>query len=384
MTGARWWDLFFGATMALIASICVINLVAGDADRIVAVIVIALLSLAWCAFGRRGFTRPTAAAAFLAILVVASGVMVFVDPSTAFVQAIACPLIWVMVDRVRVAVAVNAVLTVVIAVAMATGLGSAPDDWTQAVLIEGISLVGSIALGVWITRLAELSEERQKLLDELTLAQVRLATLSRESGASGERERLAREIHDTIAQSLTGVVLLTQRLKRELAADTLDVAGDTAALLEESAREALTEARSLVASTSAVDLGGGVEPALRRLAGRFERETGIHVDVDVDRVEGLDRDVEVVLLRCAQEGLANVRKHSGAASARLGLIRAGAEVRLTVGDDGAGFDPARPSDGYGLAGMRARLDLADGRLEVRSAPGSGSTLVASLPLGSAS
>ncbi|ROQ36588.1 signal transduction histidine kinase [Frondihabitans sp. PhB188] len=370
--------------MALIASICVINLVAGDADRIVAVIVIALLSLAWCTFGRRGFTRPTAAAAFLAILVVASGVMVFVDPSTAFVQAIACPLIWVMVDRVRVAVAVNALLTVVIAVAMATGLGSAPDDWTQAVLIEGISLVGSIALGVWITRLAELSEERQKLLDELTLAQVRLATLSRESGASGERERLAREIHDTIAQSLTGVVLLTQRLKRELAADTLDVAGDTAALLEESAREALTEARSLVASTSAVDLGGGVEPALRRLAGRFERETGIHVDLDVDRVEGLDRDVEVVLLRCAQEGLANVRKHSGAASARLGLIRAGAEVRLTVGDDGAGFDPARSSDGYGLAGMRARLGLADGRLEVRSAPGSGSTLVASLPLGSAS
>jgi signal transduction histidine kinase len=383
MTGARWWDLFFGATMALIAGICVINLVGGDGDRILALIVIGLLSLAWYTFGRRAFARPTAVVAFLAVLVAASSVMVFIDPSTAFVQAIACPLIWVMVDRIRVAVAVNALLTVVIAVAMATGLGSTADAWSQAVLIESISLVGSIALGVWITRLAELSAERQRLLDELTLAQVRLDSLSRETGASSERERLAREIHDTIAQSLTGVVLLTQRLKRELAAGTLDMAGDTAALLEENARGALTETRSLVASTSAVDLGEGVEPALRRLAGRFERETGIRVDIDVDRVDGLDRDAEVVLLRCAQEGLANVRKHSGAASARLGLIRAGAEVRLTIGDDGAGFDPARPSDGFGLAGMRARLDLADGRLDVQSAPGSGSTLVASLPLRSA-
>jgi signal transduction histidine kinase len=383
MTGARWWDLFFGATMALIASICLIDLIGGEPDRLVAVIVIGLLSLAWWTFGRRGFTRSGAAVGFLVVMVPASGAMVFIDPSTAFVQAIACPVIWVMVDRVRIAVVVNAVLAVVIAVAMATGLGSTPDAWSQALLVEGISFVGGVALGVWISRLAELSSDRQRLLDELTLAQGQLATLSRESGASGERERLAREIHDTIAQSLTGIVLLTQRLKRELGDSASRAAEDTAALLEENAREALMEARSLVVSTSAVDLGGGVDSALRRLAGRFERETGIRVEVEVDRVEGLDRDDEVVLLRCAQEGLANVRKHSGAASARLALIATEVDVRLTVADDGAGFDPGTPSDGYGLAGMRARLDLADGRLDIRSAPGGGSTLVASLPVGRA-
>ena len=151
-------------------------------------------------------------------------------------------------------------------------------------------------------------------------------------------------------------------------------------MLEENARHALTETRALVASGAAVGVdGGGLAIALRRLGERFERETGIRVTVEADDAASLDRDGEVVLLRCAQEALANVRKHSAASAAALTLtVRAG-EVDLGITDDGSGFDPSVPSSGFGLTGLRDRLALVRGTLAVTAAPGGGTTLIATLP-----
>ena len=133
-----------------------------------------------------------------------------------------------------------------------------------------------------------------------------------------ERGRLAREIHDTIAQSLTGLVMVAQRAGNRLE----PVDGEAAAsvrgdieLMEQMAREALTEARGLVASLTPVEPDAGLAEALRRLATSFERETGVAVTVTADAA-GLDRELEVVLLRCAQEALANVRKHAKARTRR--------------------------------------------------------------------
>ena len=242
-------------------------------------------------------------------------------------------------------------------------------------MIEAISLVGSLALGLWITRISDLSHERKALLDELTAAQGQLAALHRDSGVTSERERLAREIHDTIAQSLTGLVMLSQRAQRELAAGDTDALADQLEMMEHSARDALVETRTLVAAGAPVELGAGIVAALERFGSRFERETGIAVTVN-GTVPELDRDTEVVLLRCAQEALANVRKHSGARAAAITLTMTGGRPTMTVQDDGVGFDPSLPSTGFGLAGMRDRLALVGGSIAVAGHPGTTLTVTA--------
>jgi signal transduction histidine kinase len=104
--------------------------------------------------------------------------------------------------------------------------------------------------------------------------------------------------------------------------------------------------------------------------------------VRTDVATTLDRDLEVVLLRCAQEGLANVRKHSGASRAALTLVATRTERSLQVSDNGAGFDATRPSAGYGLSGMRERLALVDGTLDLESGE-DGTTLLVTLPAAAA-
>jgi len=234
-------------------------------------------------------------------------------------------------------------------------------------------------MGVWISRIADLGHERKRLLDELTAAQSQLEVLHRDAGATDERERLARELHDTIAQTLTGQVLLTQRARRELAAGALT--GETLDLIESAARAALTETRSLVAASARVELpGGGLVSALEQLAARFQRESGITVSVGSTLTGQLDRDAEVVLLRCAQEGLANVRKHAGARAVRVELSSDRGFARVRVVDDGHGFQPeAAESAGFGLSGLRDRLALVGGTLDVDGTAGA-TTLAARVPL----
>ena len=228
-------------------------------------------------------------------------------------------------------------------------------------------------MGTWITRIATLSDERRELVEKLTAAQDELALLHRDAGVTDERARLAREIHDTIAQSLTGLVMLGQRARRELAGG--GVQEETLELIETGARDALVETRSLVAASAPVELGGGLIDALDRLVGRFARETGIDLGGGVavlTEMRGLSRDDEVALLRCAQEGLANVRKHSGATRVSVAVgVDADATV-LRVTDDGRGFDPERVEAGFGLRGLRERLALVGGELRVGGADAGGS------------
>ena len=202
--------------------------------------------------------------------------------------------------------------------------------------------------------------------------------MHRDAGVTAERARMSREVHDTVAQSLTGLVLLAQRARRAYAAGALD--DETLELIESAARDALAETRALVAAAAPVELDhGGIQAALERLAERFERETRIRVSTAVELPHPLPRDAEVVLLRCAQEGLANVRKHSQAASARVELSVAGGSALLRVSDDGRGF-PADVHPGFGLAGLRDRLALAGGTLEVDGTPAA-TAITATLPIG---
>lgn len=379
MTGTRWWHVFFGATMLVLAIVAWTAYSPSTGHRIAASATIVVLTVCWLSFGQWSFGRPRLAIPFAAVLILGSGVLVAGGPSLAVVQAISMPLVWAVLERTAWAVTANVCLALAVAVGYVSVLGPSPEVFLQAAFIEGISLVGSLALGVWTTRIAQLSDERKLLLDELTAAQAQLATLHRDSGVTSERERLAREIHDTIAQSLTGLVMLAQRSRRQLAAGELNDLPDQLAMLEEGGAQALAEARTLIAATAPPELDAGIGAALERLAARFSRETGIAVTATVDEGSGLDQDVRVVLLRCAQESLANVRKHSRAAAASVTLAVTEDGASLTVYDEGIGFDPQSPSTGFGLSGMRDRLSLVGGQLTISSSA-AGTTVSAHLPL----
>ncbi|CCE75163.1 sensor histidine kinase [Clavibacter nebraskensis] len=354
---------------------------------------VAAMSALYLLLGRRALEASAAASAagagpvvplpsavvFLALVIPAATWGVASLSSFAIVQCVLCPLVWLLLDRVRDAVIGTLMLTGSIAVGFVVGFGDLPDALPTMAVSQGLSLGGSIALGLWITRIADLSHERLHLLEGLRAAQAQVEELGREAGAARERERLSADIHDTVAQDLTGLVMLAQRGRRELRGGETDAMDRTLAQLEDGARDALTQTRAIVAATAPVELTDGLAQALARLGARLSRGTGVPVEVRADAgVGSVDRDAEVVLLRCAQEGLANVRRHAGASAAELVLDRDGDDVVLVIRDDGRGFDATRASGGYGLDGMRRRLDAAGGRLEVVSAPG-GTRLTARIP-----
>lgn len=379
MITSRWWLLgLAGVGIFVIATLVVTT--APPVELAVGVVVVAVYAAIFLVLRRRAVVeRSPAAIALIVATVLFAGVIAGLEPLLAIAQCFAYPAVWVLSEGRRDATVAS------IGVAIAVGAGfsvSITDDnaWQQILLSQTLSVGFSVIMGNWIWRIAEFGAEKTRLLDELTAAQDELAALHRDAGITAERARMSREVHDTVAQSLTGLVLLAQRARRGFASGSLD--DETLELIETSARDALAETRALVAAAAPVELTqGGIAEALERLAERFERETRIRVSVSTSLDEPLDRDTEVVLLRCAQEGLANVRKHSAAAHARMELTVASGDARLVLSDDGRGF-PAEARAGFGLAGLRDRLALAGGTLEVDGTPGA-TALTATLPIGGA-
>lgn len=220
---------------------------------------------------------------------------------------------------------------------------------------------------------------------ELSLENQRLVEQGRKMGVMAERGRLAREIHDTLAQGFISIVTHLEVAEEELPPGSkpaqlhLDQARNTA-------RENLVEARRLVAALRPEILEGSSLPeALERLANRWSEASGVSAKLTVTGdCEHLPQELQVALLRVAQEALSNVRKHAGASEATMTLSYAEDVVVLDVQDYGSGFDPdATPNSsegGFGLQAMRERVEQFGGRLTIESAPGEGTTLAVQLPL----
>ncbi|WP_318218637.1 sensor histidine kinase [Streptomyces sp. SCL15-6] len=232
------------------------------------------------------------------------------------------------------------------------------------------------------------SEQRRRLIEELTATRADLADAQRAAGVLEERERLAREIHDTLAQGLSSIQLLLRAAERALPGRP-EPAVTYVGQARQAALDNLAEARRFVAALS--------PPALddTPLAGALERLCATTADrhrLDVRfRLAGPPRPLptaqEVALLRVAQSGLANTVGHARAGTAEVTLSHLRDAVVLTVVDDGVGFDPAAVrvpgadgGGGFGLAAMRARVHAVGGTLTVESAPGRGTALSARLPL----
>lgn len=260
-------------------------------------------------------------------------------------------------------------------------------------------LIGGVfALGIsrGYLELLRDARERERLVaslrqtqDEMAAVQEELALTQRHSGAVAERTRLARDIHDTVAQGLSSI-----RLLAHAAADrTTDAdAGRALHQVEGLAGDNLVDVRRIVAALAPSELEeGALAAALGRMLVRLRAETGLATDLRVDdTVPPLPTAAEVALLRTAQSALANVRLHAGAERVVVSLVDADDAVRLDILDDGRGFDvdawnatAATEGSSYGLHFMRSRLRELGGGLDVESTPGDGTALSAYLPLGPA-
>jgi signal transduction histidine kinase len=192
---------------------------------------------------------------------------------------------------------------------------------------------------------------------------------------------MAREIHDTLAQGLASIVTQLEAADQSLQGGDGAAAGRRLGIARSIARESLGEVRRSMADLRPELLDGGSLPdALRRLVTRTAEETGVDARLDVPGdISGLSPGAETTLLRCAQEALANVRRHSGARSVAVTLERDAGTARLTVADDGGGFNLANRNGGAGLTGMTERVAAVDGDIEIHSAPGAGTTVAIRVP-----
>ena len=248
-----------------------------------------------------------------------------------------------------------------------------------------------ILLWFWVDAIMRQSQDRHLLIEELEATRAELATAERRAGTLGERQRLAHEIHDTLAQGVISVVTLLEATEAEMAPGQPAAQRHLAHALR-TARDTVAEARRFVWALQPEVLDrSSLAEALGRLTETLAEETGMATRFLVTGdPHALGAPAEIALLRAAQEGTANIRKHAEAREVVLTLSFLEDRVVLDVRDDGRGFeiDETRTrrnqvGSGMGLKGLTARLTALGGELTVESAPGEGTVLVAQVPMGGA-
>jgi len=380
-TTLRRWDLFYG--LVLLANILVVASSTASDRRVLALTALAAMVPWYLLAGRPHLVTAEDQLTRRAVIFMAGVVVLFavadLQVPNAWTLCLALLPLCYQVLPERVALIPALAMNAIGAASVAYWAGTLAGAETAAGLGIGVSAF-TVAFGSYIGRIITQSDERASLIAQLETTRAELADVSREAGIMAERQRLAGEIHDTLAQGFSSILMLVQAAEAQL-----DLSPATArrqlGLAAQTARENLAEARTLVGGLASAQLQAGtLDDALRRITERTSAEVGLHASF---ATEGTSRRLpaatEVVLLRTGQEALANVRKHAAARNVAVRLCYAGDRVRLEVTDDGAGFDPALVNGGYGLRGMRARVDEAGGTIAVRSAPAEGTSVHVEVP-----
>ncbi|ROS77469.1 signal transduction histidine kinase [Curtobacterium sp. PhB130] len=274
------------------------------------------------------------------------------------------------------------------AVVVATGVAIVALGVHGGFTVGGVvgPLVGAgvaLLIGLGYRALAREAVEREEIVARLIATQGELAATQHEQGVLAERSRLAREIHDTVAQGLSSIQMLLHAAEL---ADGERPGIEHIRLARATAAEGLADTRRFIRELSPPSLDQGLAAALRRLAESSTRD-GLAVRVSVPDAIDLPMTAQSALLRIAQGAVANVVQHAGATIVRIVLTTDEHEARLTVADDGSGFDPvtvqsgAGRTDSFGLRAMRERVAQFGGTLDVDTALGRGTTLVAVLEVG---
>jgi signal transduction histidine kinase len=341
--------------------------------------------------------RPWMMAVFLAVLIVTMAILVLRDPWFGFFTPAGyffafrvLPWPWELIGIAAVAIVAGTAQVGGIHKVTPFGLGI----YAAVLVVNVVPMCGVAWLG-WNGEkqndqreqvLHEVSEANRRL--EATLAEnaglhQQLVTQAREAGMLDERQRMAREIHDTLAQGLTGIITQLQAAEHA-AADPAGWRRHVAAATS-LARESLSEARRSVHELRPEPLETArLSEAVASVAERWSALHGIAVQVTTTgTVRPMPPEAEVALLRTAQEALANVAKHAQAGRVGVTLSYMQDEVALDVRDDGKGFGAApvcaSTDGGFGLVAMRQRIEGLAGTLQIESEPGSGTAISACVP-----
>jgi len=302
----------------------------------------------------------------MAINIVAVGISTTQGTVNGFLPIVVMLDIWTSLERKRERIVATLALALVTVLGLAHIAGW---NWaefrvigTQPLFFFGVALGGAI----WMSRSYEISRTNAQLVDELRQAQAQIGALQFAAGETAERERMASEIHDTLAQGFNSIVMQIQATTIALERGNLAAIPQRLAIMEAVAQENLAEARGLVAANAPISLqDSSLDQALHRLGDRWARETGIRVTVTTDDHHVTTTAQEVVLLRAAQEALTNVRKHAEASEATVALASTpDGGVSLTVTDNGRGT-PDDVTEGFGLEGMRERVQTVGGTLVIK-------------------
>lgn len=257
-----------------------------------------------------------------------------------------------------------------------------PFSW-QIVLLYAIMASVGIMIGVWLERIIRQSIERRDLIEQLEATQLELAESERKAGVLAERQRLAHEIHDTLAQDFISIIMHLDAAEQSVRPEDETVQRHLSQA-QAAARNGLRQSRHVVEDLLPEQLAQATLPdAIANVVARWSESSGIPTEFAVTgEMVVLETAVDKALLRATQEALANVRKHAQANSVTVTLSYWGDQVMLDIQDDGIGIASAKkPTDGgYGLIAMRERIANLNGEVIIESEPNEGTTVAVSIPV----
>ena len=383
------WHLGFALIWAS-TFVVVVLAPAGHLGRLPEMALLVVLAVVYAAFGvpgmRAGGERRGHAYLVLAWLCVLGMQVLNADTQSWLLYFILFPHLWVVLHT-RLAIITTVLILAALAVIRIAQSDGSREVLTSIGLSSVISLGLSLALGLFIDRILREAQTRARTIDELNATRNELSAAERDRGVLEERERLSREIHDTLAQGFTSVLALSRAADAALARGDVDTARERLALVDATARDNLSEARLIVAELTPGHLQSRtLVEALGRLTAAVSAESKVPTALSVlGEPAPLGGSGEVVLLRSAQEALANVRRHAHAHRSTVTVDYRGADVVvLTVADDGRGFEPAAAAEGatgggFGLDGVRARALEIGGAATIESRPGAGTRVRVEVP-----
>ena len=256
--------------------------------------------------------------------------------------------------------------------------GQIPNATSEVISVLFLRVPIMVMFGIVVRTAAAQNEERRRLLDTLAAAE-------RRAGILEERQRLAREIHDTLAQGFAAIVMHLEQAdvaRGETGGSGTDAVRPHLDFARSIARENLEEARRMLTALrpEVLDKEGGLSSAIERVCAEWSKRNELPCTVHItgDTMQ-LHSEVEVMFLRTTQELLANVRKHAKATHVTVTLSYISDVVALDIRDDGAGFATEASTGGFGLRGLRERTQLFGGTVDIDSAPGEGTTVSVTIP-----
>jgi len=252
------------------------------------------------------------------------------------------------------------------------------EHWFLILMILLGLLTISTIMGAFISSIIKQSTDRQRLIDELTRSQANLMRVEREAGRLNERQRLARDIHDTLAQHFTSIIMHLAAAKHS----NIGTVQTQVQQAEEAAREGLDEIRRIVwdMRPEQIEKASLIE-AVEELAARWSAENSVQVKMKVTGTpRSLASSAETALLRISQEAMHNINKHAQAKKVNITFSYMEDLFVMDIADDGLGFEPSKIRNGFGMKTMRDRAEELSGTLSIESEQGIGTAIAVSIPI----